>query len=254
MTARPMRVLIADDERPARLRLRELLAAEEGIEIIGEAADGAEAVELIERDAPDVVLLDVEMPELDGFGVLAAIPDERLPLVIFVTAFEHYAVRAFDAQALDYVTKPVARARLSAAIARARARLETPVSRTNALIELARAQRRRTADRIAVKAGTRTRIVPVAAIDYLAAAGNYVEIYAGPDRYLLRASLTEMEEKLPPAHFARIHRRVIVNLTRVVELRPAANRGDAIVVIQGGQELPLSRMYRAKVGAMLGEG
>src|SRR3954471_23255816 len=144
-----MRILIVDDERPARQRLRQLLAAEQGAEIIGEAADRAAAGALVERGDPDVGLLDVEMPELDGFGVLAALPDERLPLVIFVTAFSHYAVRAFDAHAVDYVTKPVSRERLSAAIKRARERSGS--ANGAALVRLMHDQQRRPAERLAVK-------------------------------------------------------------------------------------------------------
>jgi two-component system LytT family response regulator len=246
-----MRVLIVDDERPARLRLRELLVSEPHVEIVGEAADGPEAVELIEQLEPELVLLDVEMPELDGFGVLAALPDERLPLVIFVTAFSHYAVRAFDAHAVDYVTKPVSRERLSAAIKRARERSGS--ANGEALVRLMRDQQRRPAERLAVKVGARTRIIPISAIDCVEAASNYVELFAGSERYLVRSSLSEIEEKLPPEKFARIHRSVIVNVDRIVELRPAANRGDAIVVMRGGKELPLSRTYRDRIAGMFEE-
>ena len=248
-----VRVLIADDERPARLRLRELLAADDDIGIIGEAGDGAEAVELIEKLEPDVVLLDVEMPELDGFGVIAALPDERLPLVIFVTAFQHYAVRAFDAQAVDYVTKPVSRERLAAAFDRARRQLAAGTRNSAALVEVARDQRRRATDRLAVKAGAKTRIIQVGDIDWVGAANNYVELFAGAQRYLARSSMNEIEEKLPAEKFARIHRSVIVNVDRIVELRPAANRGDAIVVIEGGKELPLSRLFRDRIAGMFEE-
>jgi two-component system LytT family response regulator len=245
-----MKILIVDDERPARMRLRELLG---DADVIGEASDGLEAVQLIARDEPDVVLLDVEMPELDGFGVLAAFPDERLPLVIFVTAFSHYAVRAFDAQAVDYVTKPVARERLAVAIDRARQRLASGSSQREALVTIAREQQRRATDRIAVKLGTKTRIIEVAAIDWVHAAGNYVEVFAGTERYLVRSSMNELEEKLPHETFARIHRSVIVNVDRIVELRPAANRGDAIVVIRGGKELPLSRSFRDRIDGLFRE-
>jgi len=253
MTPPTLRVLIVDDERPARLRLRELLASEADVEVIGEAADGVEAVERIERDAPDVVLLDVEMPELDGFGVLAALEDEQLPSVIFVTAFSHYAVRAFDAQALDYVTKPVSPERLAAAIGRARQRLASSTPRNDALANFAREQQRRPAERLAVKLGTRTRIIAVSAIDWVQAANNYVELFAGAERYLVRGAMNDLEEKLPREKFARIHRSVIVNVDRIVELRPAANRGDAIVVMKGGKELPLSRSYRARIEKMFDE-
>jgi len=248
-----MRVLIADDERPARMRLRELLANENDVEIAGEAADGAEAVEAIEREEPDVVLLDVEMPELDGFGVLATLPDERLPLVIFVTAFDHYAVRAFEAQAIDYVTKPVSRERLAAAIDRARRQLAAGARSSENLVTAIREQQRRGTDRLAVKVGARTRIIHVSAIDWIAAANNYVELFAGAERFLVRSSMTELEEKLPSRKFVRIHRSVIVNVDRVVELRPAANRGDGIVVISGGKELPLSRSYRDRIEGLFEE-
>lgn len=248
-----MRVLIVDDEGPARRQLRELLATEAGVEIIGEAADGAEAVERIERDEPDLVLLDVEMPELDGFGVLAAIADERLPLVIFVTAFSHYALQAFDAQALDYVTKPVSRTRLAAAIDRARQQLDARAANREALVRFARDQQRRPAERLAVRVGTKTRIVQVSAIDWVEAAGNYVELFAGTEHYLVRSSMSEIEEKLPAAKFARIHRSVIVNVDRILELRAAANRGDAIVVMKSGKELPLSRSFRDRIAGMFDE-
>jgi two-component system LytT family response regulator len=252
MTPNVMRIVIADDERPARLRLRELLEAVEGIEVVGDAADGAEAVELIERERPDVVLLDIEMPELDGFGVLAALPDEQLPLVIFVTAFDHYALRAFDAQAVDYVTKPVSMERLRAALERARRQLNAG-QHGDALVRLAREEKRRPAERLAVKVGAKTRIIQVSAIDWVGAAGNYVELYSGAERYLVRSSMSEIEEKLPAEKFARIHRSVIVNVDRVVELRPAANRGDAVVVIKGGKELPLSRSFRDRIASLFEE-
>jgi two-component system LytT family response regulator len=247
-----LRVLIADDEGPARMLLREYLTSE-NVDIVGEASDGLEAVELIERHSPDVVLLDVEMPELDGFGVLAAIPDERLPMIIFVTAYSHYAVRAFETEAVDFVTKPVSRERLSAALDRARRRLPEGDRSRESLIRVAREQQRRPAARLAVKVGAKTRIVEVAAIDWAEAAGNYVELFSGSERFLVRSSMSEIEEKLPSETFVRIHRSVIVNVRRVVELRPAANRGDAIVVMKGGRELPLSRSFRDGFAKMFEE-
>ena len=248
-----IRVLIVDDERPARRRLRELLAADPEVAVIGEAADGTEAIDAIEREQPDLVCLDVEMPELDGFEVLGALPEGRLPLVIFVTAFGHYAVRAFDENAVDYVMKPVGRERLSAALDRAKRRLRSGSPGNDALARLVREQQPKRPKRLAVKLGATTRIVEISTIDWIEAAGNYVTLYTGNEHYLVRASMSEIEEKLPPETFARIHRSTIVNVSRILELRPAAYRGDAIVVLKSGKELPLSRSFRDRIGALFGE-
>lgn len=248
-----LRVLLVDDERPARLRLGALLAGDDRVAVIGEAADGAEAVETILSARPDLVLLDIEMPELDGFGVIAALPDDRIPLVVFVTAFDEYAVRAFDAHAVDYLTKPVSAERLREAITRAaqrRSAIETARERVTAA---ARDVNRRSATRLAVRAGDHTKILAVSSIDWVHAAGNYVEVFAGAERYLVRSSLSEMEEKLPTETFARIHRSVIVNVDRIVELRPGANRGDAVVMLESGRELPLSRSYRDRLSGRFDE-
>ncbi len=248
-----IRVVVVDDERPARQLLRDLLAADPELTIVGEAADGADAIDVIEREQPELVCLDVEMPELNGFEVLAALPEGHLPLVIFATAFDHYAVRAFEEHAVDYLLKPNSRRRLATALERAKQRLRSGVSHQEELTRLVQEQRPVHPNRLAVKVGATTRIVPVAAIDWIEAAGNYVTLFAANEQYLVRTSMNEMESKLAPKTFARIHRSIIVNVSRIVELRPAAHRGDATVVLQSGRELPLSRSFRSRLAGLVAE-
>lgn len=250
-----MRTLIVDDEPVARRRLRRLLRAERDVEIAGECADGATAVETIRTTAPDLVLLDVQMPELDGFHVLQALGDTRMPDVIFVTAYDRYAVRAFEVHALDYLLKPVDAGRLGRALERARARLAErqrgPVDpRLLALLQDLGAERRYLT-RIPVKAEGRVLVIDLADVDWIGAADNYVTLHAGAREHLLRDTMGRLERELDPERFVRIHRSAIVQLDRIREL-VSDFHGDFEVVLRDGTRLTLSRSYRAKVEAALG--
>jgi two-component system, LytTR family, response regulator len=261
----PVRVLIVDDEPPARRTLADLVAADPEAVVAGECGSGAEAVEAIRRLAPDVVLLDVQMPELDGFGVLAALAPAEIPLVVFVTAYDRYAVRAFEIHALDYLLKPFDDERFAAALGRAkeaiRRREVDEIGRR--LAELLAERRGEAAGaepagdaplkRLLIRGGGRVVLLPVEEIDWIEAADYYARVHAGGVRHLIRESLSALEEKLDPARFARVHRSAIVNLDRVRELRPLF-KGNCLVVLADGTELPLGRARRASVESLLRRG
>jgi two-component system LytT family response regulator len=248
-----LRILIADDEPVARRRIKRLLKAQPDVEIVGEAGDGLAAVEAIRAQAPDLVFLDVQMPEIDGFGVIAAL-GTRVPAVIFVTAFDQYAVSAFEVHALDYLLKPFTRQRFDEAVARARQHL----TRGDAGVEarLAALIERVTAgspylSRIAVRTEKRIRLVETGDIDWIRSADNYVTLRAGGKEYLLRETMDRLEEQLDPHRFARIHRSTIVQVDRITELHPSLH-GDFAVILRDGARLTLSRSYRDRVARLLG--
>jgi len=242
----PLRTLLIDDEPPARKRLRRLLARETRIEIIGEAGDGLEAVRLIEHLAPDLILLDIQMPELDGFQVLEALETKSMPSVIFVTAYDEFAVRAFEVRALDYLVKPVAAERLESAIDTV---VEAGSVDAGALgREIAR--ERGALDRFLVRGPNRLSLLRASDVLWIEAAGNYARLHAAVDTHLVRSTLTSLEERLDPETFVRIHRSTIVNLDAVVELRPLGH-ADSLVVMRDGAELRLSRRYRDRLPATL---
>jgi two-component system LytT family response regulator len=232
-----MRVLIVDDERPARDRLRHLLAREPGIEAIIEAADGIEALARIAASAPDAVFLDIQMPELSGIELAASLPHPA-PLVVFVTAYDQYALQAFDANAIDYLLKPFDQARLARALQRLRDRLAAHAPPTAAAPGLPVRQLL-----VAERAGTR--VVRVEDIGWIETADNYVVLHTGPNAPLLRQTLAALVERLGPA-FVRCHRRAAVQLShieRVVHL----DKGDCELLLRGGARVPCSRQYRAEV-------
>jgi two-component system LytT family response regulator len=236
-----MRVLIIDDEPLACERIRTLLAAEPDIEIAGECHDGLSAVEAIRRLAPDLIFLDVQMPEMDGFAVLQAL--DRMPAVIFVTAFDQFAIQAFEVHALDYLLKPFDRERFQKALKRARR--ENLDAGLRGLLEELRG-RKEYAGRLVVRAGGRVLFLRMDEIDYIEAAGNYVRLHAGGDEYLYRETMSRLEAMLDPAKFARIHRSTIVNVDRVKELHPLF-RGDYAVVLHDGRRLTLAKSYRERL-------
>jgi two-component system LytT family response regulator len=247
-----MRIFIADDERTARARVRRVLSEMPGTEIAGEAADGLNAVAQIRALRPDLAILDVQMPELDGFAVLRALDPGERPAVIFATAFDAYALDAFRVHAVDYVLKPVDTEQLRTAVERARAQLDarTDEVRLRALLDEALASRGGTAPRADAAAdrlliNTDGRLVPVrvADIDWIEAAGNYVRLHVNKSVEMSRDTLSAMEKRLDPARFARIHRSAIVNLDRVKELQ-AWFSGDFVVLLTTGERLRLSRSFR----------
>ena len=246
-----MRAIIVDDEPLSRMRLRQLLRAEPGVQIVAECATGAEAIEATRRLKPDVLFLDVQMPEIDGFGVLDALTDDA-PLVVFVTAFDEYAVRAFDVLALDYVLKPVAAERLAAACERARDALlrnGSPEQRDERLLALLSQLRTdgRVPDaglkRLFVRTNGSVVVLNAADVSWIEAAGNYIKVHASSNTYTVRGRLTDMETVLDPNTFARIHRSTIVNLDHVNELQPWV-AGEMLVLMRDGAKLKLSRTYR----------
>jgi two-component system LytT family response regulator len=262
---RPIRVIVADDEPLARQRIRRLLRKEMDVRIVAECSDGASAVAAILREAPDLIFLDVQIPELDGFAVLRSLPRERVPVTVFVTAFDRYALKAFEAQALDYLLKPFTEARFRAAFERARTLIARPESLERAallaLLEQVRMEQRElrdmvaggaeATDRILVKEDGRVRVVPVSEVEFLEAARNHVKVHAGRSMHLIREPLSSLEARLDPTRFARIHRSTVVNLDRVAEIQPWFS-GDGMVVLQGGTKLRLSRGFRQEFEARLG--
>jgi len=243
-----MRVLIVDDEPLACERLRTLLGAERGVEIVGECHDGRSAAAAIRKLAPDLVFLDVQMPEMDGFAVIEELGAP--PAVIFVTAYDQFAIRAFEVCALDYLLKPFDRERFAKALARGRAECERRSasdldSRLQSLLIELRG-RKQYLDRIVVRAGGRVLFLQADELDWVEAAGNYVRLHAGADEYLYRETMSHMEAALDPARFARIHRSSIVNVARVKELHPLF-RGDYAVVLRDGRRLTLSKAYRDRL-------
>lgn len=244
-----MRVVIADDEPLAREKLRLMLTAEPGVSILAECRNGAEIIDALNTHKPDLLMLDVQMPELDGFAVLNQVPPESLPIIIFTTAFDRHAVRAFEANALDYLLKPFDQERLHQAVNRARAELVKAKDREathrilNFLSQNANWQSP-SGRRLVIRSGGRVIFLGLDEIDYVEAAANYVKINVGKQSYLLRKGIGEIAEKLDPALFVRIHRSAIVNVRRIKELQPV-NSGEYIVVLKDGKELSCSRGYRA---------
>lgn len=250
-----IQALIADDEPLARERVRELLASEQDVEILAECSDGREAVEAIQKYTPDLVFLDIEMPELDGFQVLKSVRAERVPAVIFITAYDRYAIKAFEEHAVDYLLKPFDRARFVAALNRARTRLEQNGNgklgqRLAALLQQVDSQPK-LIDRLAIKSRGRVVFLRTEEIEWIEAAGNYVEVHAGKDCHLIRDTLNNFEEKLDARKFMRIHRSCMVNLEFIKELQPGV-AGEYVVVMRDGRQLTLSRGYRDKVQQLIG--
>ncbi|HWA16148.1 MAG TPA: LytTR family DNA-binding domain-containing protein [Gemmatimonadales bacterium] len=245
-----MRVVIVDDEPLARDKLKVFLQRHPRVELVGEAGDGIEAVATINQLKPDLVLLDIQMPELDGLEVVSGLDQDPLPHIIFVTAFDQYAVKAFDLGAVDYLLKPVAPDRFDLAMARAvesheAAKPEELAERLGRVLE-AMAPSRPRLERFLVRERERSRFVPLSAVDWIETAGNYLKLHTRQESHLIRATMTEVEARLDPAAFARIHRTTIVNLARVKYLEPWSH-GDQRVVLDTGERLTLSRRYRDRL-------
>lgn len=242
----PVRVLLVDDEPIAREGLREFVDAEDGFVVCGEAGDGRQALEAIRSERPDVVLLDIQMPELDGFGVLSELPEDDRPVVVFVTAYEQYAVAAFEASATDYLLKPFDSDRLRQALQRASERLrEKDESRDGIqdLLQQLERRGRKHLERFVVKRQGRIVLVPVGEVSWIEAAGNYVYIHTADSQHLLRDTLNHLEQELDSASFVRIHRSAMVRLGAIAELERLGS-GDYLVRLAGGKELTLSRSFR----------
>ena len=250
-----LRVAVVDDEELARGIVLEHLAAHPDVTVVAECANGLEAIEAVATHAPDLVFLDVQMPELDGFAVLEAIGDNRMPAVVFVTAFDQYAVRAFDAQAIDYVLKPIDPERFRRALQRARSHLAHPddgfVRRVSEVLKsIDRGALQRYPARLAIRSEGRVRLLDIDEVDRIVAAGNYVEIHTGAKQHLLRETMTSLESRLDPQRFVRVSRAAIVSIARIREVQPLFN-GDFVVLLKSGAQVNGSRRYRAALEGLL---
>jgi len=244
-----MNVLIVDDEPLAREGMQLLLKDEASVTSISEARNGAEAVRMIRETRPDLVFLDVQMPEMDGFGVLRAIGAEHMPPVIFVTAHDRYAIQAFEVNAIDYLLKPVTRERCSQALARLRERIGAGTDNAHVLSLLQQlAAPPKYLARVALRAAGRISFVNIEDILYVQAAENYVQLHLKSARHLLHVPIATFENSLDPRLFLRIHRSLIVNVKHVQELETGPH-GEYIVVLQGGAKLQSSRSYHEKIKA-----
>ena len=254
MVSSPLRVLIVDDEPVARRGIRHLLAAHNDVEIAGEARNGKEAVRLLKTLSPDLVFLDVQMPEIDGFAVLRQIEPQQLPAIIFVTAYDSFAVRAFETHALDYLVKPVGEARFHDALSRARDRLRSKeaLDTSRRMIaamsggELEKVASIPSARRVIIGTAGSELILDVADISWIEADDYYAAVYTQGRRHLVRESLASLEARLDRQQFVRTHRRAIVNLAEVREIQ-SQSAGEYIMVLKDGSRLPLSRRRRQEV-------
>jgi len=246
-----IRVLVADDEPLARRGVRQLLAPHSDIAVVGESRNGPETLRALDALQPDLLFLDVQMPEMDGFAVLRARGPERMPAVVFVTAHDQFAVQAFEAHALDYLVKPLNVARFEAALARVRERLRLMeaaglASKLTALLAAERAQREKKGiERVVVTTATGDLVIPIADIDWIAAEDYYARLQVGGKTWLLRESLNSLETRLDPSRFARVHRAAIVQLDRVRELR------DDEAILRDGSRIPVSRRRRGVLEQLL---
>jgi two-component system LytT family response regulator len=241
-----IRTFIVDDEPPARRRLVELLEREPDIEVAGAFGDGSEARAAIAKEKPDLLFLDVQMPGLDGFELLDRIKGEPKPILVFVTAYDSYALKAFEVRALDYLLKPFSDERFEAALARARERVRSRQREAlgeSVLALVGPSQRQNYVSRLVVRNRGQVLFLDVSDVEWIEAAGVYATIHEGGREHLVRESLTAIEARLDPARFARIHRSAIVALDRVSELR-LDDRGGCRVVLRDGTLLPLSRRQR----------
>ncbi|MEY4917822.1 MAG: Transcriptional regulatory protein YehT [Verrucomicrobiota bacterium] len=244
-----IRTLIVDDESLARDRMRQLLQKEPEIEVIGECADGRTAVTTIQKELPDLIFLDVQMPELDGFGVVEALGADASPVIVFVTAHDKFALRAFEIHAVDYLLKPFDRERFQKALHRA---LEQVKQRDNStLIErqaalIASLKSPHNDERLAVKSGSHVVWVKLDEVDWIGSADNYAELHVGAKSHLLRETMAALEARLDPKNFVRISRSVIVNVPRIKEFKRLFY-GGCELILQDGTKLTLSRRYRDKL-------
>ena len=251
-----IRTLVVDDEPMARERILSLLQHEGDVEVIGQCSDGVQAVSAIQQQSPDLVFLDVQMPGCDGFGVIQNIGADRMPTVVFVTAYDEYALRAFEVHALDYLLKPFGKDRFQETLKHARESLERRRAgdlgrRLLALVHDHKPEQQRL-DRLVVKSGGRVFFLRTDEIDWIEAAGNYVRLHLGEESHLFRETMNGMEARLDARRFVRIHRSRIVNTERIKELQPWFN-GEYVVILRNGTRLTLSRGYREKLQEQLGK-
>jgi len=251
-----LRVLVVDDEAPARKRLLQLLRKDSEVAEVLEASDGMSAVDMIQEEHPDLVFLDVRMPQLDGFGVIQSLGSEGTPHTVFVTGYDTYAVRAFEADAADYLVKPFSDERFAQAIARVKARIKShEKSQVGPQVAQAVSASKRAEglwDRLVVKSGGITRFVMANEIDWIEGADVYVNLHVQGKEVLYRAPLRELAARLDPTRFVRIHRSAIVNIERILQLE-AISHGDFEVILTDGSRLQLSRRFRSELEKRLGQ-
>jgi two-component system, LytTR family, response regulator len=256
----PIRVIIADDERLAREKLRILLSSEPEVQVVAECPNGRQTVSAIRSFRPDMLLLDIQMPDLDGFEVLSEISSDEMPQLIFTSAYDQYAIRAFEAHALDYLLKPFDQDRLHAAIERAGVEIRKSKDQdlTNhvlALLAAVRSWKRPVPEfdkRLTIRTNGRVVFLNLEEVHWIEAAANYVRLNTGKGSYLFRETISRVSERLNPASFVRIHRSMIVNISQIKELIPV-NSGEYVVVLHSGKELSCSRGYRANLRHLIGK-
>ena len=248
-----IRVVAVDDEPLALERVTTLVRETDGLSLVGQGANGLQALDIITRLEPDLVFIDVEMPELSGFGVIAALVDARVPAVVFITAFERYALKAFEVGAVDYLQKPVTKQRFAAAVARAKERLGRrsadywpALVASAAVAERARGYR----TRFVVRRGNTHHIVPADQVDWMDVADNYLGLHVGPKTHLWRGTMKQAEEELDPDRFVRIHRSAIVAVDRILTVR-THDSGGHVIELKGGVQLRSSRQYADRVRELL---
>jgi len=240
-----IRVLIIDDERPARRKIRRFLESEPDIEVVGEAGDGREAITIIQSEKPDLMFLDVQMPGLDGFGVIDALDGQSMPQVVFVTAHDQFALRAFEVQALDYLLKPFDLERFRKVLSRARAQLQRnktdDMDKMSKLLKEIR-EAERYAERLLINSEERAFFLQIDRINWIEAAKNYINIHTGNEAYLLRGTIDGLHKRLDPSKFIRVNRSQIVNIDSIKELQPWFH-GEYRIILKDGTEMMWSRRY-----------
>jgi two-component system, LytTR family, response regulator len=240
-----LKVAIVDDEPLALQRLRRLVSEQSDLQLVGEGNTGMEAVSLINSQKPDVVFLDVQMPELDGFGVLEVVGAEKMPGVIFVTAYDEYAVNAFNANAIDFLLKPYDTPRFLAALGKLRKSAGNGHAKVTALAETVRR------DRLVIRSDGRYLMLKPREVEFVEAAGNYLQLHVGDKQYTVRETMSSLETRLDNQRFVRIHRSTLINLDYVKELE-ATFHGEYVITLRSGQRVTLSRTYRSKLDQILG--
>lgn len=251
-----LKAVVVDDEILARQIIREMLASDAEVEIVAECVNGCEAIEAIQSHQPDLLFLDIQMPEVAGFELLEALPGEKSPVVIFVTAYDQYAVRAFDYHAVDYLLKPFDRERFEVAVSRAKSQLqrERNGERDRRIRDLLEALKPETkyVERLVVKNGGRVFFLEIDEICWIEADGNYVRLHTNSKSHLLRETIGNLEEQLDPRKFLRVHRSTIVRIDSIRELRPWFH-GEYHIILHSGAKLTLSRKYREQLQSVLGK-
>ncbi len=247
MVVKALTAIIVDDESLSREKIHNLLDSDEEIEVVGECSNGIQALEQIHTKQPDIVFLDIQMPDLDGFGVVENIKGSRIPHIIFITAFDDYAIRAFEVNAIDYLLKPFDKVRFTEALERAKRinhseKIEEINAQLQDLLEALKSQSPHL-KRLVIKTSGRIYFIKTEQIDWIESAGNYAVVHCGKEKHLYRETLKSLSEQLDPGQFIRVHRSKIVNMDCVQEIQPWAH-GDQLLILADGTELVMSRHYK----------